>query len=186
MSNQAKIVLIKDINAIRKEISDNSRSFVQNLMKSLKLKSQQPFSAYKVDLSLFYLKQVYERIFPQKKHGGHLALKNGEIDLKTSRSETYNVRETLTLRRDVPLLDRSIIINLFEGVKIRNRIPSFVELISKRVSLSKTTIQNRIRVGKFAINSDKIDDLILLYRKKEVSHSKVLKEIRKLDKRTKY
>ena len=45
--------------------------------------------------------------------------------------------------------------------------------------MSKTAIQNRIRVGKYAIYSDKVDDLILLYRKQGISHTKVLKEIRK-------
>lgn len=71
---------------------------------------------------------------------------------------------------------------MFEGAEDRNHLPSFVELISTRVSLSKTAIQNRIRVGKYVIKSDRIDDLILLYRKKGVSRSKVLKEIRKIDK----
>jgi hypothetical protein len=173
-----------DLISVKNELFNNHRLYIQDLIKSLKVKRELPFSAYKIDLSLAYLKELYENIFPQKKHGGHLTSKNGEIKLNMSRDETYNERVSLSLRRDVPLLDRSIIINLFEGVKIRNRIPSFVELISTRVSLSKTTIQNRIRVGKFAINSDKIDDLILLYRKKEVSHSKVLKEIRKIEKRT--
>ena len=173
-----------DLNSVKKELFNSPRLYIQDLLKSLKVKKDPPFSAYKIDLSLTYLKELYEKIFPQKKHGGHLTSKNGEFDLDMSRGETYKVEESFTLKKDIPLLDRSIIINLFEGVEIRNHIPSFVELISTRVSLSKTAIQNRMRVGKYAINSDKIDDLILLYRKKGVSHSKVLKEIRKIERKT--
>ena len=182
MSKVNSNIVKMDLGSVKIELFNNPRLYIQDLLKSLKLKRDPPFSAYKIDLSLTYLKELYEKVFPQKKHGGHLTSKNGEFDLDMSRDEAYKGEESFTLKKGIPLLERSIILNLFEGVEIRNHIPSFVELISTRVSLSKTAIQNRIRVGKYAINSDKIDDLILLYRKKVVSHSKVLKEIRKLDK----
>ena len=185
MNKVDRNIVKMDLSFVKKELFTNPRLYIQDLIKSLTVKREPPFSAYKIDLSLTYLKELYEKVFPQKKHGGHLASKNGDINLSTSRDETYNVKASFTLTKDIPLLERAIIKILFEGVIIRNHIPSFVELISTRVSLSKTAIQNRIRVGKYAINSDKIADLILLYRKKGVSHSKVLKEIRKLDKMTK-
>lgn len=75
-------------------------------------------------------------------------------------------------------------INLFEGIKIHDNFPSFIELICRRVSLSKTAIQDRIRVGKYLIENGSFSNLTLLYRKNGVSHSKILQEIRKIDKKT--
>lgn len=171
-----------DLISVKTELFTNPRLYIQNVLKSLKIKGESPFSGYKTDLSLTFLKDLYEKVFPRKKHGGHLSSRLGESNLNTSRDETYNVKDSFTLRKDVLLSDRAIIKILVEGIKVRNRIPSFVELISTRVSFTKTAIQNRIRVGKSMFDSDGIEDLILLYRKKEISHSKVLKEIRKIDK----
>ena len=105
MSNQTRNFLIKDLNVIKKEISDNSRSFVQNLIKSLKLKKQQPFSAYKVNLSLFYLKQLYERIFPHKKHRAQLLSELNEANFKGIRGENDKVTESVAFRNGVSLYD---------------------------------------------------------------------------------
>ncbi len=182
MNKVNRNIVNKDLITIKKELYINPRLYIQDLLKSLTVKRRPPFPAYKVDLSLAYLKSLYEHNFPQIKHGGHLAHNNNEIDSNMSRGKTYNVKECFTLKKGILLPHRSIIKNLFEVTHIQNHIPSFVEIISKRVSLSKTAIQNRIRVGKYMINSERIDDLILLYRKKGASHSKVLKEIRKIDK----
>lgn len=175
-----------DLLDAKKELFTNPKLYIQDLLKSLKAKGGHPFSAYKIDISLTYLKWVYEDSFPQKKHGGHLISKNGETDSDMSRGETHNVKVSFTLTKDILLPKRAIIQNLLQGVQIQDHIPSFVDLIAKRVSLSKTAIQNRIRVGTYAMHSDKIEDLLLLYRKKEVSHTKVLMEIRKIDKETIY
>ena len=171
-----------DLNAVKVELFTHPRSYIQDLLKSLKVKKEAPFPSYRIDISLAYLKNLYENVFPHKRHGGHLSSRFGESKLNTSRDETYNVKDGFTLRKDVLLSDRAIIKILVEGIKIRNQIPSFVELISTRVSFTKTAIQNRIRVGKSMFDSEGIEDLILLYRKKEISHSKILKEIRKIDK----
>lgn len=140
MNDQTKRLLIQDLNAIKKEISDNSRVFVQNIIKSLKLKKQQPFSEYKVDLALYYLKQLYERIFPHTKHGAQLIARFNKMNFKVIRGETDKVTESVTFRKGVSLHERSIIINLLEGVKIQGRVPSFVQIISFRSYLSRSTI----------------------------------------------
>lgn len=177
MRDKIEIVLIQDMNAIKKEIADNSRLFVQNVIKSLKLKKQQPFSEYKVDLSLFYLKQLYERIFPHTKHGAQLIVRFNKVNFKVMRGETDRVTESVTFRNGVSLHDRSIIINLLEGVKIQGRVPSFVQIISIRSSLSRATIQNRIRIGRFLIRSELSTNIVLKYRKGLIRHSQVLNEI---------
>lgn len=178
MSNQTRNFLIKDMNAIKKEISDNSRLFVQNLIKSLKLKKLQPFSSYKVDLSLFYLKQLYERIFPHKKHGAQLLPELNKANFKGIRGENVKVTESVTFRNGVSLYDKSIILNLLEGVRIQGRMPSFVKLISVRSSLSRATVQNRIRVGRFLTQGKISSKIALLYRSGYLSRSKVLREIK--------
>jgi hypothetical protein len=175
-----------DLNSIRNELIKNSRMFIQNLVKSLKTKKNQPFTSYKIDLSLIYLKNTYEKAFPHKKHGGVRFPKTKNSKNIAKNSLLDQVTKTVTWDKSISLLEKSIVLNLLEGIAIRKDVPSFVKLICVRSELRRTAIQNRIRVGKFAINSNKIDDLILLYRKKGVSHSKVLKEIRKLDKRTKF
>ena len=183
INNKVPGIVNSDLISVKKELFTNPRFYIQNLLNSLKARRNSPFSAYKIDLSLTFLKGLYEKVFPQKKHGGHLSSRLGESNLNTSKDETYNVKDSFTLRKDVLLSDRAIIKILVEGIKVRNQIPSFVELISTRVSFTKTAIQNRIRVGKSMFDSEGIEDLILLYRKKETSHSKILKEIRKIDKR---
>ena len=175
-----------DLSNIKKELFTNPKLYIHDLLKSLKAKGRHPFSAYKIDISLIYLKRLYEKIFPQRKHGGHLTSRNREIDLNKSRGETHNVKLSFTLTKDILLPEKAIIQNLFEEVQFRDHIPSFVELIAKSVSLSKTAIQNRIRVGNYAICDDRIEDLLLLYRNKEVSRTKVLKEMRKINKVPQY
>ena len=175
MRNQIEIILIQDMNAIKKEISDNSRVFVQNLIKSLKLKKPQPFSEYKIDLSLFYLKELYERIFPHKKHGAQLMAEFTKTNSKWIKGETYQVIESVTFRNGVSLHNRTIIINLLEGVEFQDRIPNFVQIISARSSLSRGTIQNRIRVGRFLIRSE--SPIVLKYRRGLIKYSQVLNEI---------
>ncbi len=171
-----------DLSDVKKELFTNPKLYIQDLLKSLKAKGIHPFSAYKIDISLIYIKRLYEKVFPQKKHGGHLISKNGETDSDMSRGETHNVKVSFTLTKDLLLPERAIIRNLFEEIQVRDQVPSFVELIAKSVSLSKIAIQNRIRLGNYAMGKDKIEDLLLLYRHKEISHTKVLKEIRKIDK----
>ena len=179
MRDQTKIILIQDMNAIKKEISENSRLFVQNVIKSLKLKKMQPFSEYKVDLSLFYLKQLHERIFPHTKHGAQLIAKFNKMNFKVIRGETDQVTESVTFRNSVSLHDRSIIINLLEGVKIQGRVPSFVKIISARSSLSRGTIQNRIRVGNYIANCTEANESLMLFRSNKISRTKFLEEIKK-------
>ena len=99
MNDQIK----KDLNAIKREISTNSRQFVQNLIKSLKLKKSQPFSPYKVDLSLFYLKNVYEVIFPQKRQGASLISNRNKSDSTKDREETDKVTESVTFKKGVSI-----------------------------------------------------------------------------------
>jgi hypothetical protein len=171
--------IVRDVNAIKREISDNSRLFIQSLIKSLKLKKHQPFSHYKIDLSLFYLKQLYERNFPQKKHGANLLSNRDKMHIKKSREETDRVTESVTFRNGISLLNRTIIINLLEGVKYRDQVPSFVKLVSNRSFLSRSTIQNRIRVGQWLTNDTILSDVILQYRKGLISHSQVLRQVNK-------
>jgi hypothetical protein len=173
MNNQ----IIQDINAIKREISENSRTFIQNLIRSLELKTHQSFSAYKVDLSLYYLKHLYEKVFPQKRHGGNLTTDLNQKHSKKIRIEIVRVTESVTLRKSVPLLERTIIINLFEGVKFRNSIPSFIKLFSERSSLSRSTIQNRIRVGKYLIEGKMFSEIASKYRIGLVNHSYILRKI---------
>lgn len=168
---------IRDLNAIKREISDNSRLFVQNLVKSLKLKKHQPFSSYKVDLSLFYLKYVYENIFPQKKHGAKLLSDRKKTHLVSLREKSDKVTEAVTFRNDISLIHRTLIINLLESVEFQDKMPSFVQLISLRTMLSRATIQNHIRVGKSLVKSKKWSDLALMYRNGTISHSQVLRQI---------
>ena len=183
MCDKIEIALIQDMNAIKKEISDNSRLFVQNVIKSLKLKKQQPFSEYKVDLSLFYLKQLYERIFPHKKHGAKLFSEINKTNSKVILSKTDQVTRSVTFRNGVSLHDRSIIRNLLEGVKIQGQLPSFVKVVSIRSYLSRTTIQRRIRVGKHLTSSEKPTILALNYRKGLITHTQVLRDIDNFDKK---
>ena len=89
--------------------------------------------------------------------------------------------ESVTFRNGVSLLDRTIIINLLEGVKFRDQVPNFVKLITFRTLLSRAAIQNRIKVGRILVRAQKFPDLALIYRKGLVSHSLILRQINKLD-----
>ena len=99
------------------------------------------------------------------------------MNFKVIKGETDRVTESVTFRNGVSLYDRSIIINLLEGVKIQGRVPSFVKIISARSSLSRSTIQNRICVGRFLIRSESSTNTALRYRKGLIRHSQVLNEI---------
>lgn len=62
-------VVQADLGSIKNEIIENPEVFIQNLVGSLGRTIKDPFSAYKMDLSLKYLKQVYESVYLFVKHG---------------------------------------------------------------------------------------------------------------------
>lgn len=166
-----------DLNSIRNDLINNSKAFIQNLIKSLKTKKNQPFTPYKIDLSLFYLKTAYEKAFPHKKHGGARRPKPKNSERLARISSPEQVAATVTWDKNISILEKSIVLNLLEGITIRKDVPSFVELICIRSELRRTSIQNRIRTGNYIIDCREIDKTILLYRSKKISHTRFLKEI---------
>lgn len=175
-----KDVIQDDLSSIKNELIENPTVFIQKLIESLGLVKKKTFSAYKEDLSLSYLKQVYERAFPYVKHGGtHIPKKN----------ETKNFvppdqkKLSFSWVKSGPLADRVIIVNLFKGVKLRGKIPSFVELITLRSGLSKTSIGKKIRAGSYIANCKEVNESIVLFRSNKISHSKFLEEIIKEEKK---
>jgi hypothetical protein len=171
-----------DLNSIRNDLIKNSKVLIQNLIKSLKTKKNQPFTSYQIDLSLAYLKKAYEKAFPHKKHGGARIPKVKNSELLTQKSSPEQVTATVTWDKNISILERSIVLNLLEGIAIRKDVPSFVKLICIRSELKRTAIQNRIRAGNYIIDRGEINKTILLYRSKSISHTRFLKEILKSNK----
>ncbi len=100
-----------DLGEIKIELIENPGVFIQKVVNSLKSKKSEPFSAYKVDLSLSYLKKIYEKAYPHKRRGGTHVPKEDEgkkIDEKSSLDQ-----KTLSVVWDksVPLVERAIVIN---------------------------------------------------------------------------
>ncbi len=182
--NKVKIkdVIKADLNSIKYELIENPRVFILELVKSLKLIKDKPFSAYKVDLSLSYLKKVYERAVIGVKHGGPRIPKAKECENFVRNLLPDQVTLSVTWAKSTPLVDKAIVINLFEGIKLRRKVPSFVELIGLRSELSATTIQNRIRVGNYIANFTEENRDILLFRSNKISHTKFLAEIDRKEK----
>lgn len=67
MNKVDRNIVKMDLSSVKKELFTNPRLYIQDLIKSLKAKREPPFFAYKIDLSLTYLKELYKKIFPQKK-----------------------------------------------------------------------------------------------------------------------
>lgn len=168
-----------DINSIRNDLIKNPKVFIQNLVKSLKTKKNQPFTSYKIDLSLANLKSAYEKAFPYKKHGGVRFPKAKNSKDVAQNSLPEQVTATVTWDKNISILEKSIVLNLLEGITIRRSVPSFVKLICIRSGLKRTAIQNRIRTGNYINNCGEIKKTILLYRSKKISHTRFLKEILK-------
>ena len=165
-----------DLDSIRNDLIKNSKGFIQDLIKSLISKKKQPFTPYKIDLSLYYLKNAYEKAFPHKKHGGVRFPKAKNSDLLAKNLSLKQLTATVTRDKNISILEQSIVLNLLEGIEIRKDVPSFVNLISMLSELSRTVIQNRIRAGNYIIDRGENNKLILLYRNKEISHTRFLKE----------
>lgn len=174
-----------DLNSIRNDLIKNSKVFIQNLIKSLKTKKNQPLMPYKIDLSLAYLKKAYEKAFPHKKHGGARIPKAKNSEFLTQKSSPKQVTATVTWDKNISIIEKSIVLNLLEGIPIRKDVPSFVGLICMQSKLRRTTIQNRIRTGNYIIDCKEINKTILLYRSKSISHTRFLKEILKSNKNSK-
>jgi len=66
MNKVDRNIVKMDLSSVKKELFINPRLYIQDLIKSLTVKREPPFSAYKIDLSLTYLKELYEKTFPQK------------------------------------------------------------------------------------------------------------------------
>ena len=168
-----------DLDSIRNDLIKNSKAFIHNLVKSLITKKKKPFTSYKMDLSLSYLKNAYEKAFPHKKHGGALLSKAKKSNLLDKNPSLKQLTAAVIGDKNISILEKSIVLNLLEGIAIRKSVPSFVNLICMLSELSRTAIQNRIRVGNYIMSCGEIDKTILLYRSKKISHSRFLKEIPK-------
>lgn len=166
-----------DLNSIRNDLIENSKVFIQNLVKSLKIKKNQPFTSYKIDLSLIYLKNAYEKAFPRIKHGGARFPKAKNSKDMAQNLLLQQVTATVTWDKNISIIEKSIVINLLEGTVIRKKVPSFVKLICIQSGLKRTAIQNRIRTGNYIIDRGEINKTILLYRSRKISHTRFLKEI---------
>ena len=179
--NQVKIkdVIQADLRSIKNELIENSAGFIQNLIKSLKLIKVKPFSAYKVDLSLSYLKRVYENAFPMVKHGGLRTSKAKESKNDGRNASTKQVALSSTWSKSTSVIDKAIVINLAKGIRLDRKIPSFVELLALRSGLSSRAIQKRIYVGDYVANCVEANRSLALFRKNKISHTRFLTEINK-------
>lgn len=177
--NQVKIkdVIQADLRSIKNELIENSAGFIQNLIKSLKLIKVKPFSAYKVDLSLWYLKKVYESAFPSIRHGGPRISGSTEAQVVIRNSLHDQDALSATWVKNISLVDKSIVINLLKGIRFSRKVPSFVELIVLHSDLASRAIHNRIRVGNYIAICSKDNKDILLFRSNKISRTKFLAEI---------
>ncbi len=159
-----KDVIQDDLNSIKNELLENTEVFIQKLVESLGLVKKKTFSSYKEVLSLSYLKQVYERAFPHVTHGGtHVPKKNESKNFVPLDQKKLS----FSWVKSGPLADRIIIVNLFKGVRLRGKVPSFVELIAKRSELSKTSIGKKIRTGNYIANCREFLTEIIAEEKKK-------------------
>jgi len=172
-----KIDIREDIGSIKNELIENPEIFIQRLIESLGRIKNKPFSNYKVNLSLSYLKQVYERAFPSVKHGGLRSSKAKEFTSSEQKSSLGQVALSSTWSKNVSLVDRAALINLFKGIKHRGNLPSFVKLIASRTELSSRAIEKRIYVGDYIVNCTEVSRNIALFRSNKISHTKFLTEI---------
>ena len=178
-------VIRSDVSSIKAELLDNSAVFLKKLVESLRVITDKPFSAYKVDLSLSYLKQVYERAFPGVKHGGPRISKVKETKTLVRNSSPDQDALSATWATRISLVDKAIVINLFKGIKFCRKVPSFVELIGLRSELSRRAIHNRIRVGNYIAHCTEANRSLLLFRQNKISHTKFLAEIKRKEKNEK-
>lgn len=172
-----KGVIQADLSSIKNELIENSEVFIKKLIESLRLIKDKTFSAYKVDLSLNYLKKVYESAFPSVKHGGTRTSKSKRPTNSVRNSTPEQVVFGATWSKSIPLVDKAIVINLFRGITFRKKAPSFVELIALRSGLSNRAIHNRIRVGNYIANCREENKSLLLFRSDKISRTKFLAEI---------
>lgn len=172
-----KEVIQADLSSIKVELIENSEVFIKNLIGSLRLIKDKSFSAYKVDLSLSNLKEVYERAFPSVKHGGFRTSKAKKLAISVRNSTKFQEEQSSSWSKSLPLVDKAIVINLFKGIRLSKKVPSFVELIALRSELTSRAIRNRVRVGNYIANCMEANKSILLFRNKKITHSKFLAEI---------
>lgn len=144
-----KDLIQDDLNSIKTELFKNPEAFMQTLFNSIRLFTH--FSAYKIGLSLNYLKLVNEKAFPFVKPGGDRVSRAKDSLEPVQNLLLKQVPSGGTWSKRVSLAERIIIINLFNDIKRVKKIPNFVELVGLRSKLSnnkisKSAIYNRIRV----------------------------------------
>lgn len=177
--NESKIreVIQADISSIKSELIENPEVFIKKLVGSLRLIKDKSFSAYKVNLSLSYLKEVYERVLPSVKHGGPRTFKSRKLANSVRNSTQKQVEIISSWPKSVSLVDKAIVINLLKGVGLRKRAPSFAKLVALQSELTSRAIHYRIRVGNYIANCTEANRNILLFRSNEISYTKFLAEI---------
>ena len=183
-----KDLIQDDLNSIKTEIFKSPEAFVQTLFNSIRLFTH--FSAYKIGLSLNYLKHVYEKAFPFVKHGGDRVSRTKDFLEPAQKSLQKQVAPDASWSKRVSLAERTIIINLFNDIKRVKKFPNFVELVGLRSKLlnnkiSSRAIHNRIRIGSYIVNSEKLDKNTALFRNNMILFTKFLKIVIREERRKK-
>ena len=160
---------------IKFSLNQNPKKVIQDVISSLRLKTGRKKDPYEIDLTLAILKTIYEECFPETKKGAHLKKIRRKHSQKPISDDSSLIEE---YPQKFSLAYRTIIINLLEGIYSPLKKPSFVSLISYKSTLTKRTIYKYIFGGIHIIRGDVDSEIVLLYKKNEISPYQMTRKIK--------
>lgn len=194
------ITIKKDMIRLKQLLNKNPQSLIHNIFVSISSKTHKKYSAYEIDIVLAYLKQFYEKFFPETKKGGYLKRLKRTLqseDLSDPKSLIYLPHsvnrksfpfnhKTTNLQiftQNISISARPIILAILEGIHGTIRIPNFVQVIATRLSMSKRTVYKYITRGTCILELDLPKDIILKYKNNKISSnvvSQVILDLKKI------
>jgi hypothetical protein len=178
MPHEKLLIIAQDIATIQKNLIQNPKKYITTLLNAVNTSPKlfTNLTSYILDLSLAYIKQIYEDCFPETSQGGFLkeksALRNGKYksDRMTPINLPFSERlHTRFIRSNISIKMRPIILILFQDCRTLSRIPSFVHLLVIKTTKSKRTVYRYIQRGESILHQTVDANLIIAYRNGNVT-----------------
>ena len=141
---------------------------------------------YSFIIELAKCKELYEKIFPQTKRGGHIfklhklnsRMKIGATPITTPGGFIIEKRAIIT--PSGVMVDKNLILPTKGIVNKNETIRSFVELMVDKTELRETALRNRLRVARFILEEKIAGKDVELYKENKVNFSYILEKIKSI------
>jgi hypothetical protein len=175
-----------------REIIRNLNQRVGALIELVNTCRQKETLLYGFIIELAKCKELYEKIFPLTKRGGHI-FKLHKLNSRTKIGDNsitplggFIVEKRAIITPSGVMVDKNLILPTKGIVNKDETIRSFVELMVNKTELGKTVLRNRLRVARFILEGKIAGKDVELYKENKVKFSHILEKIKSIKRKKKF